>query len=80
MPRSWQAACQIYLCQPAATQETLGGYCKNPFCCAAKKYLAMPKADTYIAGVQRFPLHILGRFLPKLGGAFGHRPFFWLAF
>jgi hypothetical protein len=52
---------------------------KTHFAALQKNYLAMQKEGTYINRVWRFPLHILGRFLPKLGGAFGYRPFFaWL--
>ena len=47
-----------------------------PILLHCKKNLAMRETGAYIRVVRRFPLYILGRFLPKLGGAFGHRPFF----
>jgi len=49
---------------------------KGHFAALQKNYLAMRDRATYMRRVRRFPLHILGRFLPKLGGALGHRPFF----
>jgi hypothetical protein len=49
---------------------------KGHFAALQKNYLAMRDRGSYIRPVRRFPLYILGRFLPKLGGVFGHRPFF----
>jgi hypothetical protein len=64
---------------PASQQQhkkPLVDIAKTHFAALQKIYLAMRKAGTYMKCVRRFPLHFLGRFLPKLGGAFGHRPFF----